>query len=90
MSYQQKGEKWVISAAKPLKKGEIQYHAEVRLKGLSKTLTAIFDRKSDAKAWIQKTEADIRCGRHHTLVEAIDRWRKEYSISIVKRGYLQW
>ena len=47
-----------------LKKGGSRYQAEVRLKGMPKALTAVFDRKNDAKAWISKTEADIRCGRH--------------------------
>ena len=45
-----------------LKNGGIRYQAEVRLKG-HPTLTAMFDRKTDAKNWIQKTEADIRCDR---------------------------
>lgn len=45
-----------------LKGGAVRFQAEVRLKG-HPMLTAGFDRKTDAKAWIQKTEADIRCGR---------------------------
>ncbi len=44
-----------------LKKGNVRYQAEVRLKG-HPTLTAIFDRKTDAKTWISKVEADIRYG----------------------------
>lgn len=47
----------------PKKPGQ-RWQAEVRLKG-HPTLTATFDRKTDAKAWISKVEADIRCGRHH-------------------------
>jgi integrase len=80
-----------------LKHGGIRYQAEIRLKGHS-TLTAVFDRKTDAKNWIQKEEADIRCGRQqnystgkkHTLKEAVDRYFKEQSISVVKKGHLLW
>lgn len=46
-----------------LKNGSTRFQAEIRLKGISKSVTAVFDRKTDAKAWIQKVEADIRCGR---------------------------
>ena len=70
-----------------LKSGAARYQAEIRLKG-NPTLTAIFDRKTDAKAWIQKTESDIRCGRHqiyseskrHTFKEAVARYLKEISV----------
>lgn len=78
-----------------LKDGNIRYQAEVRLKG-HPMLTAGFDRKGDAKTWIQKTEADIRCGRHqlysegkkHTFADAVEKYSKEYSISVAKRGHL--
>lgn len=43
-----------------LKDGSIRYQAEIRLKG-HPTLTAMYDHKTDAKVWIQKIEADIRC-----------------------------
>ena len=46
-----------------LKKGGTRFQADINLNGHPR-LTAVFDRKTDAKAWIQKTEADIRCGRH--------------------------
>jgi len=79
-----------------LKDGAIRYQAEVRLKG-HPTLTAMFDRKTDAKNWIQKVEADIRCGRQqlyagkkHTFNEAVERYIKEQTISVVKRGHLYW
>ena len=80
-----------------IKDGSLRYQGEIRLKGYP-TLTATFDRKTDAKAWIQKVEADIRCGRHHlysegkrhTLKEAIDRYMREKAVSVVKRGHLQW
>lgn len=82
---------------KKLKKGGIRYQAEIRLKG-HPMITAAFDRRTDAKTWIHKTEADIRCGRQqlyseskrHTLSEAVDRYFKEQSISVVKRGHLEW
>jgi len=75
-----------------LKKGGVRYQAEVRLKGMPKALTAVFDRKNDAKAWISKTEADIRCGRHqlysegkrHTFSEAVERYFKEQTVEASK------
>jgi len=80
-----------------IKDGSTRYQAEVRLKG-HKTLTATFNRKTDAKQWIQKVETDIRCGRHqlyseskrHTLKEAIERYFREEHTSVVKRGHLLW
>ncbi|MBS0649426.1 MAG: site-specific integrase [Verrucomicrobia bacterium] len=80
-----------------LKNGNTRYQAEIRLKG-HPMLTAAFDRKTDAKAWVHKVEADIRCGRHqlysegkrHTLTEAIQRYFKEQPVTVVKRGHLLW
>lgn len=80
-----------------LKNGGVRYQAEVRLKG-HPIVTAMFDRKTDAKNWIQKVEADIRCGRHqlysmgrkHTFAEAVERYFKEQTVSVVKRGHLLW
>lgn len=80
-----------------IKSGGVRYQAEIRLKG-HPTLTAVFDRKTDAKTWIQKVEADIRCGRHqlysegkkHTFKEAVDRYFKEQKITKAKAGHLQW
>lgn len=80
----------------PKKPGQ-RFQAEVRLKG-HRPITATFDRKSDAKAWIQKTEADIRAGRHqiyaeggrHTFAEAVERYSKEVPIPTAKRGHLDW
>jgi integrase len=82
---------------RPLKKGGIRYQAEVRLKG-HPTLTASFDRKTDAKNWIQKMEADVRCGRHqlysesrrHTFNEAVSRYLHEQTVSQAKRAHLEW
>lgn len=80
-----------------LKNGSTRYQAEIRLKG-HPMLTAAFDRRTDAKAWVHKVEADIRCGRHqlysegkrHTFAEAVERYFKEQTISVVKRGHLLW
>jgi integrase len=80
-----------------LKEGGTRYQAEIRLKG-HPTLTASFGRKTDAKAWIQKTEADIRAGRHqlyseggrHTFKEAIERYRREQKIPKWKSAHLEW
>jgi integrase len=82
---------------RPLKNGGVRYQAEVRLKG-HPILTAMFDRKTDAKSWVQKVETDIRCGRHHlyseskrhTFADAVERYYKEQSITIAKKGHLDW
>ena len=57
-----------IRERKPRDKN-VRFQAEIRLKG-HKTLTATFDRKTDAKRWIQKVESDIRAGRHQLYYEA--------------------
>lgn len=79
------------------KENTTRFQAEIRVKG-HPTLTATFHRKTDAKTWIQKMEADIRCGRHqlyapskkNTLGEAIERYFIEQTVSVVKRGHLLW
>lgn len=80
-----------------LKDGGVRFQAEIRLKG-HPTLTASFDRKSDAKHWIQKTESDIRCGRHqlysqgkrYTFKEVVDRYSHEFKMTTAKLGHLTW
>lgn len=80
-----------------LKEGKERYQAEIRLQG-HPPLTATFDRKTDAKTWIQKVEADIRAGRHQlytegkkrTFKEAVEKYRKELPISRAKQGHLDW
>ncbi len=77
-----------------LKKGGVRYQAEVRLKG-HPTLTAMFDRKTDAKNWVQKVEADIRAGRHQlyssgkkrTFKEAVERYSQELPVSVVNSSF---
>lgn len=80
-----------------LKNGKVRFQAEIRMKGY-KCITASFDRKNDAKAWISKTEADMRASRHkiyseskkYTLKQAIDRFFKEQKVSVAKKGQLLW
>lgn len=63
------------------KDGTSRYTAEVRLKGFP-AQAATFIRLTDAKKWIQSTEAAIREGRHfktreakrHTFADAIDKY----------------
>ena len=63
--------------------GKIKYRALVRLKGYPPQ-SATFERKTDAKKWIQDTESDIRNNRHftkaeakkHTISDLIDRYEK--------------
>lgn len=80
-----------------LKNGGTRFQASIRLRG-HRPISAVFDRRTDAKAWVQKVEADIRCGRYqlyseakrHTFEEAVERYRKELPISIAKRGHMDW
>jgi integrase len=64
--------------------GSTGYRVKVRLKGYP-VQTATFQRLTDAKHWVQNTEAAIREGRHfrsskakkHTLGQLIDKYIKE-------------
>jgi len=66
------------------KKGKIIYHAEIRRKGRS-AICKSFNRLTDAKAWIQETETNLRTGRYvpqaaaqrHRVSEAIQRYINE-------------
>ena len=61
--------------------GTTSYRVKIRMKG-HPTESATFGRLTDAKEWVQKTEADIKSGRHfgaskrHTLNELIDSYEK--------------
>ncbi|MCP4473797.1 MAG: site-specific integrase [Gammaproteobacteria bacterium] len=65
------------------RQGKISYRVKIRLKG-HPTQSATFDRKTDAKQWIQETETAIKTGRYliapesqrKTLTDAIDRYIK--------------
>ena len=64
--------------------GTKSYRAEVRLKGYP-AQRATFQRKTDAKKWVQDTESAIREGRHfktveakkHTFGDLVDRYVKD-------------
>ena len=49
--------------------GSVSYQVRVRLKGF-KEQAATFERLTDAKRWVQDTEAAIRDGRHFKTTEA--------------------
>ena len=51
------------------KEGKVTYRARVRLKGYPQQVVT-FSRKTDAKKWIQDTEASIRDGRYFKTAEA--------------------
>jgi len=63
--------------------GNTTYRVKVRLKGFP-AQSATFERLTDARRWAQNTESAIREGRHfktteakrHTLLEAIERYKK--------------
>jgi hypothetical protein len=66
---------------RPGKNGQLSYRAQVRRKG-APPLSATFTKLSDARKWIQVTEAAILEGRHiktaeaqrHTLGDLTDRY----------------
>lgn len=74
-----------------LSDGSKRFYAEVELKGFPR-LTATFDRKTDAKLWIQKTETELRCGRNQLFAEsrkyvfkdAVQRYSKEQKSQSLK------
>ena len=47
----------------------VMYTARIRIKGFPQQ-TATFSRLTDAKQWVQKTEARIREGMHFSQAEA--------------------
>jgi hypothetical protein len=69
---------------RPGKNGQTSYRVQVRRKG-SPTLSATFTKLSDARKWVQVTEAAIVEGRHfqtaeakrHTLADLIDRYCRD-------------
>ena len=85
------------------KNGQPSYRAQVRRKGAS-PLSATFTKVSEARKWIQITEAAILEGRHfkvveakrHTLAEMVDRYSREVlphkrsSTTYGQRYQLQW
>ena len=48
---------------------KVKYTARVRVKGFPQQ-TATFDRKTDAKLWMQKTEAEIREGKYSSRAKS--------------------
>lgn len=69
--------------------GSISYRVKIRLKGYPPE-SATFSRLTDARDWVQKTEADIKAGRHfgtsklHTLNELLDEYVKSPSYKQLK------
>lgn len=82
--------------------GKTMHRAMIRLKGFP-TQTATFERLTDAKQWVQQTEAAMRQGRYfksaeakkHTVAEMIDRYLQRLAVDSPKRlldvqSKLQW
>jgi integrase len=80
--------------------GTTSYRVKVRLKGHAPE-SATFRRLTDAREWVQKTEADIKAGRHfgaskrHTLQELINSYEgsanhKELKSAKEMRTRLDW
>ena len=80
--------------------GTTSYRVKIRLKGHAPE-SATFDRLTDARAWEQKTEADMKAGRHfgvskrHTLNDLIDRYQASGDYRNLKsadsvKARLQW
>lgn len=81
-------------------KNGIHYRVQIRLKG-SPIQRATFDRKTDAKKWIQQTETAIREGRYfktsesrkHTFSDLANRYQKEVlprKVKTKQEGQLLW
>lgn len=77
--------------------GNTRYQVIIRLKG-HPTETATFARITDAKKWLQHTEAAIREGRYfktaeakkHTLGDMIGHYIELFKPSDYKRAQLHW
>jgi len=67
---------------RPSKNGQTSYRAQVRRKG-APPLSATFTKLSDAKKWVQITEAAILEGRHFTTTEA-----KRHTLTDLVERYL--
>ena len=64
--------------------GSISYRAQIRMRGAPDHLSKTFQRRTDAKIWIEKTKTAIRGGnvvsteaQRTTLREALDRYLRE-------------
>jgi integrase len=82
--------------------GKIKYRALIRLKGFPPQ-SATFERKNNAKKWLQDTESAIRDGRYcktaeakkHTVTEFIDRYSTNVLPQITKniqsqKNHIRW
>ena len=75
--------------------GKISYRVKIRLKGTPQQ-TASFARKTDARLWVQQTEAAIREGRffktveakRHTLADLVDRFNENELPKIPRSGQI--
>lgn len=79
------------------KDGNVRYQARIRLKG-HPTETGTFTRITDAKKWVQQTEAAIQEGRYfktseskkRTLADTIDRYIDLFKPEKGRRAQLLW
>ena len=77
--------------------GKTTFQVRIRLKG-HPTETATFERLTDAKKWVQQTEAAIREGRYfkiseskkRTMGEMIDRYLELFKTEKGRRAQLIW
>ncbi|XLZ69743.1 hypothetical protein ABT364_24945 [Massilia sp. SR12] len=69
---------------------KISYRVKIRLNGFPPE-SATFERKSDAKAWAERTEAEMKAGRYfgvskrHRLSEVLDRYESS-ALTLLKSG----
>ena len=84
------------------KDGTASFRAKVRLRGYP-SASATFERLTDARKWVQQTEAAMREGRYfksteakkHTLADAIERYQRDVlahnpNSTANQRHYLKW
>ena len=87
----------MATIAKNVGKKKTTYSVSIRLRG-HRPVFATFDRRTDAKAFARKTEADITAGRYGVTAESmrttfgamIDRYLSDVSIRASQANTLRW
>ena len=76
--------------------GKPVYRVRIRRRG-AKPLSATFRRKTDAKQWINETEAALKNGKYfdreearkHTLKDATERYKSIFGVDIQKKTHIE-
>lgn len=76
--------------------GKIVYRVRIRRRG-AKALSATFTRMTDAKLWINETEAALKNGKYfdrqeaqkHTLSDATERYKSIFGVDIQRKTHIE-